>query len=111
MTDTQKERTEITNDDGSLTIKLLYPIDVPTGEKITEVTLKRVKQKAMKAIRNQHKKDPEEMGDAMLASSSGLTLEDIGEMDMADYTYLSERFSDMVGLGSSQGEAQSANTR
>ncbi len=105
MTDSQKERPETTNDDGSLTIELLYPIDVPTGEKITEVTLKRVKQKTMKEMRNRYKKDMDELGDAMLAHSSGLTLEDIGEMDMADYTYLSERFSDMVGVGSSQGEA------
>lgn len=111
MTDKTPEHIEVTNEDGSLTVELHYPIDTPTGEKITEVTLKRVKQKTMKAIRNQHKKAPDEMGDAMLAHSSGLTLEDIGEMDMADYTYLSERFSDMVGLGSSQGEAQSANTR
>lgn len=105
MTDKTPEHIEITNDDGSLTIELLYPIDVPTGEQITEVTLKRVKQKTMKEMRNRYKKDMEELGDAMLAHSSGLTLEDIGEMDMADYTYLSERFSNMVGLGSSQGEA------
>lgn len=111
MTDSQQTHTEVTNDDGSLTIELLYPIDVPTGEKITEVTLKRVKQKTMKAIRSQYKKDPDEMGDAMLAHSTGLTLEDIGEMDMADYTYLSERFSDMVGIGSNKGNAESENTR
>ncbi len=106
MTDTAKiKHQETTNEDGSLTVELLYPIDTPMGGKITEVTLKRVKQKTMKAIRSQHKKEPEEMGDAMLAHSSGLTLEDIGEMDMADYTYLSERFSDMVGLGGSQSQA------
>lgn len=96
---------EIQHEDGSLTIPLFYPITTPTGEVIKEVTLKRVKQKTMKEMRERYKKNPDELGDAMLAHSAGLTLEDIGELDMEDYTYLSDRFSDLVGFGSAKGTA------
>lgn len=111
MTDTQAQPmpdfvtrdNEVKHDDGSLTIPLFYPITTPTGDNITTVTLTRVKQKTMKELRKRHKNDMDNFGDAMLLSASHLTEEDLGEMDMEDYTYISERFSIMVGFGSSTG--------
>lgn len=96
---------EVKHDDGSLTIALFYPFQTPTGDTISEVILKRVKQKTMKDIRERHKKNPDEVMDAMIAHSSGLALEDIGELDMEDYTYIAERFSSLVGLGAAKSTA------
>ncbi len=98
---------EVVNEDGSVTVPLLYPISDPSGTTTQTITLKRCKQKEMKALRAKFK-DNEEFGEAFLAHSAGITLEDLGEMDMEDFAYLSERFSSVVGLGSKKGDATAA---
>ncbi|HCL5251809.1 TPA: phage tail assembly protein [Salmonella enterica] len=80
------------------TFKLQYPFTAPSGQRIEELQLTRLKVKDMRAARRISDK-PEEWDEPLLAAMTGLVPEDLAEMDLADYQALQKRFQHMLGLG------------
>ena len=80
---------------GAVEITLKYPIQ--SGGKRTErLTMRRGTRADMKAAAK-HSKDEGEQEDFLFARLTGLTLEDIDAMDLADSKALQDAFRDMVG--------------
>ncbi len=78
--------------------KLQYPFTSPSGQRIEELQLTRLKVKDMRAARRISDK-PEDWDEPLLAAMTGLVPEDLAEMDLADYQALQKRFQHMLGLG------------
>jgi hypothetical protein len=71
-----------------ISVKLDHPITLPDRE-LTEVTLRRIKVKDNLSARKQASDDAEREI-VLLGKLSGLNQEDIGELDMSDYSKLQE---------------------
>jgi len=76
----------------SININLQYPITV-AGEEVTELTLQRLKVKDIKAAKS---KTDEETTIKLLAISAGLTPKEMDELDLLDFTTLSEALTDFL---------------
>ncbi len=74
-------------------IKLDYPITTPNGT-VTEIELRRCKAKDL--LRVQKITDDGERELQLLGELTGLMVEDITEMDIADYAKLQKALTDMV---------------
>lgn len=76
-------------------IKLQYPIKSATGQTITEITLRRAARGDLKASQK-YSTDLGEQEDFLFARLSGLTMEDIELMDLADSETVTTNFREMV---------------
>lgn len=77
---------------------LKYPFTTAPGEKISQLTLKRLTVKDLKQVKKTHK-DPTDWDEPLISRSTGLLPEDLDNMDLADYLELQTRFQQITGLG------------
>ncbi|MDA8449839.1 phage tail assembly protein [Acidovorax sp. GBBC 3332] len=80
---------------GGIEIPLKFPIQ-SGGQRIEKLTMRRGTRKDMKAA-TKYSKDEVEQEDFLFARLTGLTLEDIDAMDLADSNALQDTFRGMVG--------------
>ena len=78
-------------------ITLKFPFRNAAGQSIEKLEIKRLKRADMKAAQR-HSKDAAEQEDYLLAKMSGLTVEDIDQLDLADSKQLLDSFRAMVGV-------------
>lgn len=77
-------------------LTLKHPFTTASGKVISELTLRRPKVRDLKAAQNYGASEAaQEIG--LLAIVTGLTAEDVEEMDLADYGQLQARFRALVG--------------
>ncbi|QOK96816.1 phage tail assembly protein [Ralstonia pseudosolanacearum] len=76
-------------------IPLKYPFTNAAGQRIETLTLRRAKRADMKAAAK-YSKDDAEQEDFLFAQITGLTLEDIDQLDLADSKALTDTFRSMV---------------
>lgn len=74
---------------------LKYPFTSAAGQRIESIEMRRLKRKDLKAAQ-QFSKDDVEQEDFLLAQLSGLTVEDIGQLDIADSKALTDFFRRMA---------------
>lgn len=74
---------------------LKYPFKSATGQQIETLELRRLKRRDLKAA-HQYSKDDIEQEDFLIARLSGLVVEDIGELDIADSKALTDFFRRMA---------------
>lgn len=79
-------------------LKLKYPFTAPSGQKIDTVTLRRLKVRDIKIMSEQSGGKPDQMELLGVARMANLIMEDMDEMDAADYQVLKERFLDVLGI-------------
>ncbi|WP_338153869.1 phage tail assembly protein [Burkholderia thailandensis] len=79
----------------TMIITLKHPLKLATGETVSTLTLRRGKRKDMAAAAK-YSSDAGEQEDFLFARLTGLTVEDIGELDLADAKQLADSFRDMV---------------
>ncbi|WP_322080235.1 phage tail assembly protein [Burkholderia cenocepacia] len=85
-------------------IPLKFPVKLATGQTLTELNLRRGKRKEM-ALAAKYSEDAGEQEDFLLGMLTGLTVEDIGELDLADSKRLMDAFRHMVEGRDSAGDA------
>ncbi|MFC5431760.1 phage tail assembly protein [Paraburkholderia denitrificans] len=90
----------------SIKIPLKFPLKSASGATIASLTLRRGKRKDIAAAAR-HSDDPAEQEDFLMARLTDLTLEDIGELDIADSKSLTDAFRDMVD-GIAEGDTKQA---
>lgn len=83
----------------TLSMPLKFPITLGTGETLTALPIHRLKRKHLTAAHQFAKGDDAKQEDFMLAKVTGLTLEDLAELDMADNAKLAEVFREMADGG------------
>lgn len=83
----------------SLSMPLKFPLKLGTGETLTSLPINRLKRKHLVAAHNYAMGDEAKQEDFMLAKVAGLTIEDVGELDMADSAKLTEVFREMADGG------------
>jgi hypothetical protein len=66
------------------------------GQRIEKLTVRRAKRADMKAAAK-YSKDEAEQEDFLFAQITGMTLEDIDQLDLADSKALQDTFREMVG--------------
>ncbi|UKD14876.1 phage tail assembly protein [Burkholderia aenigmatica] len=88
-------------------IPLKFPVKLATGQTLTELTLNRGKRKDMAAAAK-YSTDAGDQEDFLLARLTGLTVEDLGELDLADSKQLMDAFRGMVEGGDSAHDALAA---
>ncbi|KVX59548.1 hypothetical protein WL05_01800 [Burkholderia ubonensis] len=76
-------------------IPLKFPVKLATGQTLEELNLRRGKRKEM-GLATKFSDDPGEQEDFLLSLLTGLTVEDIGELDLADSKQLTDAFRLMV---------------
>lgn len=79
-----------------ITIQLKYPFKNAAGQRIEALVMRRGKRADAKAA-DKYSKDPAEQEDFLFARLTGLTLEDIDQLDLADSKSLTDSFRKMVG--------------
>ncbi|QND84166.1 Phage tail chaperone E [Chromobacterium vaccinii] len=79
-------------------IKLQYPFTNAAGQSIETLEIKRLKRADLKAA-SRHSQDDADQEDFLFARMTGLTLEDIDQLDIADSRALADSFRQMVGIG------------
>ncbi|MCD4501084.1 phage tail assembly protein [Chromobacterium vaccinii] len=79
-------------------IKLQYPFTNAAGQRIEALDIKRLKRADLKAA-SRHSQDDADQEDFLFARMTGLTLEDIDQLDIADSRALSDCFRQMLGTG------------
>jgi len=79
-------------------LELLHPVKLATGETLKSVTIHTLRRKDLTAAQR-HGKDESVMEELLLAKMTGLTLEDLGELHIADARRVAERFQAMLGEG------------
>lgn len=81
----------------SISITLEYPITTAAGAHVKAITLRRAKVKDLRRMADFGKDDAaQEIG--LMAHLSGMTVEDFGELDAADYRKLQDSFRGLLGL-------------
>lgn len=81
-----------------LSIPLKFPFKNALGEQIKALSITRLKRKDIAAAQS-HSKDDAVIEDHLLAKMTGLTLEDLHELDIADNRLVTEVFREMAGGG------------
>jgi hypothetical protein len=76
-------------------ITLKHPFTNAAGQRIEKLTVRRAKRADMKAAAK-HSKDEAEQEDFLFSRITGLTLEDIDQLDLADSRSLQDTFRQMV---------------
>lgn len=79
-----------------MTTPLKFPFTNAAGQRIEAVSTKRLKRSDLKAAHRHAPTDDIEQEDFLLARMTGLTLEDIDQLDVADSKALTDTFRDMV---------------
>ncbi|AVG15389.1 hypothetical protein CFN79_05655 [Chromobacterium vaccinii] len=79
-------------------IKLQYPFTNAAGQRIDTLEVSRLKRADLKAA-SRHSQDDADQEDFLFARMTGLTLEDIDQLDIADSRALSDCFRQMLGIG------------
>lgn len=87
----------------TLRLTLKFPITSGDGRLITELALRRPKRKDL-AVASKHSSDPIEAETFLFARISGVTLEDIEELDLADNKALTDLFRSMESAGGGAAE-------
>lgn len=82
----------------SLRITLKFPFKNAAGTLIDSLPLIRLKRKDIAAAQA-HTKDEAELEDLLVAKMTGLPLEDLAELDIADSARVSGVFREMAGGG------------
>lgn len=82
-----------------LKVFLKFPFTSATGDLITSLTIKRLKRKDMVAAHKYSPKSEGDQEDFLFAKMTGLTLEDFGELDIADSKIITEIFREMADGG------------
>jgi len=94
-----KENTATLDDELPLPeLELLHPVKLATGEVLKSVKIHTLRRKDLTAAQR-HGKDESVMEELLLAKMTGLTLEDLGELHIADARRVAERFQAMLGEG------------
>ncbi|PMY40110.1 MULTISPECIES: phage tail assembly protein [Pseudomonas] len=78
-----------------LSFTLKFPFQNAAGDTISTLTIKRLKRKDISAAQT-HTKDEAAMEDFLLAKMTGLTIEDLMDLDIADSKAVSEVFRGMA---------------
>lgn len=81
-----------------LSIPLKFPFTTPAGEYLKELPITRLKRKDIAAAQS-HSKDEGVIEDMLLAKMTGMTLEDLAELDIADSKVVTEVFREMANGG------------
>ena len=76
-------------------LTLKHPFTNAAGQRIEKLTVRRAKRADMKAAAK-YSKDDAEQEDFLFAQITGLTLEDIEQLDLADSKVLTDTFRSMV---------------
>ena len=76
-------------------MKLKFPFTNAAGQRIESLTIKRLKRGDLKAA-SRHSKEDAEQEDFLFARMTGLTLEDLEQLDVADSKSLTDIFRQMV---------------
>ncbi|MGD8091359.1 phage tail assembly protein [Pseudomonas aeruginosa] len=76
-------------------IRLLFPFTSASGERIEELTIRRLKRRDL-ADAQRHSKDEAVIEDHLLCKMTGLTLEDLETLDLADSRTVTEVFRELV---------------
>lgn len=74
-------------------ISLDYPITDGEGKTITELRLRRAKAKDLRAAQSQKNEADQEF--FLVARLTGLVMEDVGELDIADYQKVQKALQEM----------------
>lgn len=82
----------------TLSIPLKFPFTSAAGVYISSLPITRLKRKDISAAQN-HTKDEAVQEDFLLAKMTGLTVEDLMDLDIADSKTVGEVFREMVGGG------------
>ncbi|NLR73584.1 phage tail assembly protein [Leeia aquatica] len=83
-----------------MNITLQHPFTNAAGQRIETLTIKRLKRGDLKAA-HRHSKEDAEQEDFLFARMTGLLLEDLDLLDIADSKALTDAFRDMVVGGES----------
>lgn len=75
------------------TIKLDYPIKDGEGKEITELHIRRAKAKDLRAAQSQRNEADQEF--YLIGLLTGLVIEDVAELDIADYQKVQEALKEM----------------
>lgn len=81
-----------------LHIPLKFPFESAAGETISKLPIRRLKRKDIAAAQK-HAANEAELEDHLAAKMTGLTLEDLGELDISDSRTVTEVFREVVGGG------------
>ena len=79
-------------------LTLQYPFTTAAGQKVSAVTIRRLKVKDLKAIGEQSGGNEVLLELNGVARMCGLVPEDLDEMDAADYQVVKARFLEFVGV-------------
>ena len=82
----------------TLSIPLKFPFKSAAGAQISSLPIIRLKRKDISAAQN-HTKDEAAMEDFLLAKMTGMTVEDLMDLDIADSKTVTEVFREMAGGG------------
>ncbi|QOK91985.1 phage tail assembly protein [Ralstonia pseudosolanacearum] len=74
---------------------LKFPFTTAAGVRVESIEMRRLKRQDLKAAMK-YSKDDVDQEDFLLARLSGLTMEDIGELDIADSKALTDFFRGMA---------------
>lgn len=80
-------------------LKLNHPYTTAAGQKLEKLTLRRLKVKDLRAMTEQAGESSGKMELLGVARMTGLVVEDLDEMDAADYQVLNGRFLGFLGIG------------
>lgn len=83
----------------ALSFTLLFPILSGTGQTLTTLPIKRLKRRELSEAQRHARGDEALMEDHLVAKMLGITLEDLGEFDLADSKRATELFRELVGGG------------
>lgn len=93
------QEAKVTNTAASAhSLPLLFPTPLPTGETLKSVPIHIVRRKDIAAAQK-HSRDEAVIEDLLLAKMTGLTVEDLGELHIADSRRVTETFQEMVRGG------------
>lgn len=79
-------------------IKLQHPFTTAAGQKVESLTLRRLKVKDLKQIGEQSAGNEVQLELLGVGRMCGLVIEDLEEMDAADYQRLKARFLEYLGV-------------
>lgn len=74
-------------------LKLQYPVQLATGETLSELTIRRAKAKDIRYLKGSSET---EQGFELLSALTGLVPEDLEELDIADFTAASKVVEEMI---------------
>ncbi|MFZ5659196.1 MAG: phage tail assembly protein [Pseudomonadota bacterium] len=77
-------------------ITLKYPIKTGAGATVEKLTVSRLKRADLKAAARYSKED-DEQEDFLMSRMTGLQIEDLDQLDIADSKVLADTFREMVG--------------